>query len=107
MLFNCYGKIRWRNGSVVDEIKRSHFRRYCRPNNFFIRIHKNKKLIHGDLVWFNLGYINDTHLLSGIRIILLDFDRSSLKLNAKFAEIDVLRLIMELYASVATPVQKN
>ena len=68
---------------------------------------RTKKLIHGDLVWFNLGYINDTTYLSGIRVILLDFDRSSLKLNTRFAKIDVLRLIMELYSSVATPVQKK
>jgi len=70
---------------------------------------EDKKLIHGDLAWFNMGYINDSSYTSGIRVILLDFDRASLKINKiipEASQIDLLRLILEL-SSKATEEQKK
>ena len=60
-------------------------------------------LIHGDLIWFNLGYKKDeNNTESGIDIRLIDFDRAGIY-DAKFAksvpdaqQIDVLRLLLEL-----------
>lgn len=60
-------------------------------------------LIHGDLIWFNLGYKKDEkNTESGIDIRLIDFDRAGIY-DAKFAksvpdapQIDVMRLLLEL-----------
>lgn len=60
------------------------------------------KLIHGDLVWFNIGYVESKDNVSGIRLVLIDFDRAAenkgkLAEKVKDAEeVDVLRLIGEL-----------
>lgn len=67
-----------------------------------LRYYCSRRLTHGDLVWFNIGYI----LTDGLpKFVFIDFDRASDKVGCG-SKLDYARLIMELYAEVATPVQK-
>ena len=71
-------------------------------------------LIHGDLVWFNLGFKYDSSFVSGIDIKLIDFDRSAennddmLENIPDASQIDIMRLMLELVdpASNQAPIHK-
>ena len=55
------------------------------------------RMTHGDLALFNIGYNIDGSRASGVRLVLLDFDRSS---DSVFMpEYDYVRIVMELSKS--------
>jgi hypothetical protein len=72
-----------------------------------LRFARSRELVHGDLAFFNMAYVERKE---GKELIFIDFDESS-NLYERFPVLDAIRLLLELHPSTRSqntkPITKN